>query len=687
MSAVRAGKSFGLSLGVGAVLGLALFAAEARLILQSQAIGLGIDTEGPFAAFLRVVKPALTELMWRVGAAYMLAGAALAATVFILTAALGVKKYRWVVWLAQFVLMSAAWAYLRAVQRPALFDDLAWARGLLGWLVVHGQPWQGQAALFACFAVPMAVGAWRWRRVLSTAGLTLRLYPRWGVVALAVGAVGWGVHMLRAWARPVPPPLVWLVGIDALRPDRLKAYGATRTVAPHLDALLEEAIVFEKAYTPIAQTEPAWRSLLAAQWPTSTGVRHPLTSEGAMVPLTTFPQVLNAAGVATYFATDCSRFNFQSVASGFMKTWQPPRGAVNFALEKMRFRAVGVFADNALGAWWLPELVENRAMAGIYSPWGYAERLGDTLLDASAAGPSFVAVHATAAHFPGDPSYPFYRAQLGPEWPLEQRLRMSFAPVDGAGGVRGPRDPEKARQAAEGLYDELIAQADAQWGQWAQALKDTGRFDSAWIVVFSDHGESFHEDRPELAGATPVHGARLGEIENHIVLAVKPPKAWKEHLGSSVPRRVAELVRLIDVGPTVLDMLQAPPLPRPEGVSLMPLLEGHDMPANLLYAETGFTHVSPSVFDPAHYSGAPRSFEAYRVLSDGVVEMTAEAHRAVLREKDRGAFDGEHWLIEAPMHDGRTEERCTGNCDSLREFLHSVIGPKPLGPSGKVGTR
>ncbi len=681
---MRLSKTFALSLGAGAVLGLALFATEARLILQSQAIGLGIDTEGPFAAFLRAVKPALTELVLKVAAAYVLAGALLGGTALVLTAAIGVKRFRWAVWLAQLVFVCAALTYLRAVQRPALFDDLVWAHGLLGWLVVHGQPWHGHAVLLAWFVAHGVVAAWRWRIEAVEA---LRQNSRWVAAAAVLGVAGWGVQALRAWARPASPPLVWLVGIDALRPDRLKAYGATRTVAPHLDALLEEAIVFEKAYTPIAQTEPAWRSLLAAQWPTSTGVRHPLTPETAMVPLTTFPQVLNEAGVATYFATDCSRFNFQSVASGFIKTWQPPRGAVNFALEKMRFRAVGVFADNALGAWWLPELVENRAIAGIYSPFGYAERLGNTLLDASEAGPSFVAVHATAAHFPGDPSYPFYRAQLGPEWPLEQRLRMNFAPVDGAAAARGPRDPEKARQAAEGLYDELIAQADAQWGQWAQALKDAGRYDNAWVIVFSDHGESFHEDRPELAGATPVHGARLGEIENHIVLAVKPPKAWREQKGTLVPRRVAELVRLIDVGPTVLDMLQAPPLPRPEGVSLMPLLEGHEMPANLLYAETGFTHVNPSVFDPLHYSGAPRSFEAYRVLSDGVVEMTAEAHRAVLREKDRGAFDGEHWLIQAPMHDGSTEERCTGNCDSLREFLQSVIGPKPLGPSGKVGTR
>jgi|CXWL01.1.fsa_nt_gi arylsulfatase A-like enzyme len=670
----------------GALLGGVLFAIEARMILDSQAIGIGIDTQGPFAALMQAVRPALVEVLWRIAVAYAFAGAALGLAAYALASIMSPRRLRVATWVLELLVLAVLWTYLRAVERPALFDDLAWARGTLSALVVHGQPWHAQTALGFWLGAHGALALWRGRRRVVADGRalldrrgTLALV---GLLLLAVTAV----QGLCAWARPPSAPLVVLVGIDALRPDRLKAYGATRVIAPHLDALLEEAIVFDKAYTPIAQTEPAWRSLLTAQWPTATGVRHPLTAELQLLPLTTFPQVLNEAGVATHFATDCSRFNFQGTASGFAKTSQPPRGAINFVLEKLRFRAVGVFADNALGAWWLPELIDNRAIAGIHSPFGYAERMGTKLVEAGENGPALVAIHATAAHFPGDPSFPFYRAQLGAEWPLEQRLRMNFAPVDAA-AAKGPTDPHRAREAAAGLYDELIAQADAQWGQWAKALKDAGRYDSAWVIVFSDHGESFHEDRPELAGATPVHGARLGEIENHIVLAVKPPKAWKERLGQPVPRHIETLVRLIDIGPTVLDLFGAPVLPRGEGVSLAPLLEGRADAPRLLYAETGFTHMSPAVFDIAHWASAPRSFDAYRVLANGVIEMTPEAHQAVMREKDHGAFDGEHWLIEAPMRDGSTEERCTGNCEALRKFLREVNGPKVMGPSGIGGQR
>ena len=38
-------------------------------------------------------------------------------------------------------------------------------------------------------------------------------------------------------------------------------------------------------------------------------------------------------------------------------------------------------------------------------------------------------------------------------------------------------------------------------------------------VRWVNDGESFHADSPELAGATPVHGARLSDEENRIFLA------------------------------------------------------------------------------------------------------------------------------------------------------------------------
>jgi arylsulfatase A-like enzyme len=204
------------------------------------------------------------------------------------------------------------------------------------------------------------------------------------------------------------------------------------------------------------------------------------------------------------------------------------------------------------------------------------------------------------------------------------------------------------------------------------SLKRAGVYDEALIVVFSDHGESFHEDFPELAGATPVHGARLSEEENRILFAMKLPKRLG---GGQQPRVVNELVRLIDMGPTLLDAMGLGPLAEADGVSLMPLLRSQPMPPLLLYAETGYTHAAPDVFDPEHFSGGARGFDAYEVRPDGRVAMSERAHQIAMNEKDMGVFDGRGWLIDSPRRDGTVQRRCRGECSSeLDSWLNEVRG-------------
>jgi len=375
----------------------------------------------------------------------------------------------------------------------------------------------------------------------------------------------------------------------------------------------------------------------------------------------TFAGQFARAGYQTTFFTDCSRFNYQGPGSGFAERHQPPAGAINFALEKLRYRGLGMFADNAAGARFLPELDDNRALAGIHDPIGYAHRLAQHLVAQAKKGPLLFAYHATAAHFPGDPVHPFYRRWVPASEPLERRLRMSFAPI----GARSEGD--WTREGSEALYDELLSQADAQIGIIFDALKASGLYDDALIVVFSDHGESFHADRPSLAGATPVHGARLGDEENQIVLGIKLPRGAGQvgrHVGHS-----DALVRLVDIGPTLLQLRGVPQLPDADGQSLVPLIRGEPMAPLRLYAETGFTHASPDAFDPDHLVAAPRTLDAYRIRPDGAIEVTDDVHEALLREKDIGTFDGSRWIIRSPRKDGSFSFRCMGDCANPEDAI------------------
>jgi hypothetical protein len=171
-----------------------------------------------------------------------------------------------------------------------------------------------------------------------------------------------------------------------------------------------------------------------------------------------------------------------------------------------------------------------------------------------------------------------------------------------------------------------------------------------------------------------VHGARLQAEENRVLLAVKPPRSWGRG-----PAQVDALVRLVDVAPTLLQLSGLGPLPGADGVSLQPLLRGEPLEPLRLYAETGFTHASPEVFEPTHLPGTPRGFDNYRLRPDGVVEVTPEAHAAMLREKDRGAFDGETWVVERPQADGSVRRTCEGPCrdGALAAWLEGVARAQP----------
>jgi len=652
----------------GAALGLVLFAVESWLLLRSGVVGVDMPVDGPYAALVTAVRPVMPVLLLRVAAVYAVAGAVLAAAAGVLAGAWASKRggvAGGLRQLAEGLVLSGLLAWDRAIARPALFDDLPAVEPLLAWLVEHGQPWHPRVAA----VVWLLLHAGMWVRRSGVPG-------RW--VAVAVGAALLLVGAGRLGGREARHPLVVVIGIDAFRPDRLKSQGGTGEVAPQVERFLADATLFTRAYTPIAQTEPAWRSLLTARWPHTTGVRYALTADSRLRLQPTFPQTFAQAGWRTVFATDCSRFHWEGPASGFDTRLQPPRGAVNFLLEKLRYRALGVFADHALGAAWVPEFIDNRALAGIHDPMGYAERLASRLVDTSRQGPTLFAFHATAAHFPGDPVHPFYRRFVPPSEPLERRLRMHFAPV--TPGAKGGW----SREGAEALYDELLAQADAQVGELLDALRRTGRYDDALIVLLSDHGESFHADRPDLAGATPVHGARLSDEESRVLLAVKPPRGR-----GTGPAVVDSLVRLVDVGPTVLELSALPPLRGVDGVSLAPLLRGEPWTPLRLYAETGFTHVLPEVFDAGHWPGAPRAFDAYRIRPDGVVEMGDAAHSAIVREKDRGAFDGRRWWVDRPRADGGVLRTCEGECEgadayALEAWLDAVQGLTPEGGWRKV---
>ena len=64
-----------------------------------------------------------------------------------------------------------------------------------------------------------------------------------------------------------------LVTVDTLRADRVGAYGDKEARTPRLDALAQEGVLFEAAFTPVPLTLPAHVTLLTGLLPPQHGVR------------------------------------------------------------------------------------------------------------------------------------------------------------------------------------------------------------------------------------------------------------------------------------------------------------------------------------------------------------------------------------------------------------------------------
>ena len=76
-------------------------------------------------------------------------------------------------------------------------------------------------------------------------------------------------------------------------------------------------------------------------------------------------------------------------------------------------------------------------------------------------------------------------------------------------------------------YPGQLAYADRLFGEWMQALRDSGRWDESWVIVLSDHGPHFRDYSGMPAG------------KRHVPFLVKAP-------GQTERRDVHEPIRLAD---------------------------------------------------------------------------------------------------------------------------------------------
>jgi arylsulfatase A-like enzyme len=323
---------------------------------------------------------------------------------------------------------------------------------------------------------------------------------------------------------------VLLVVLDAARASSLGCYGYAAPTSPEVDRLASEGIVFERAYTPAVYTLGAMSSLWTSQYPDR---HHAEVSYADRLPADrlTLAQALAARGVHT-------------------------AGFVNNAMAGTAFGFERGFAEFTEVFRLFPELGSRaEGFRRVLPQW----------LEKNKARPFFAYVHVREPHSPYDPPPPF-NARFGPDAPLdlEQRRGRAWYTDVNQGRVK-PTADEIAHLRR--LYDGNLAYADQEVGRLRQALQEAGLLEKTVLVITADHGEQLYEH------GYISHSAQVYEQSVRVPLVVRLPQGRG-------PRgvRVREMVDLLDLAPTVVDVLLGagvgPAAREFQGRSLLPVIAG-----------------------------------------------------------------------------------------------------------------
>ncbi|HEV7735658.1 MAG TPA: sulfatase [Candidatus Binatia bacterium] len=323
-------------------------------------------------------------------------------------------------------------------------------------------------------------------------------------------------------------PNVLLISVDTLRADHLGAYGHTLPTSPVVDGrLAAQGVTFEDVLSQSPKTTPSHMTMLTSLYPCMHGVTM-WDDSGAGAVLSprarTLAEVLQNAGWHTAAFT----------ADG------PMHASRGFD------RGFDVHRHNQQ----LPRALR----------W----------LDANAGhGRFFVFFHTYEVHDPYAPPLKLLRT-FDPDYegPVLDAVRRIRGGVDGWDQGHKlfwdavDRTDPRTVTFVQRLYDAGIRNMDqGTLTQLLDALDRLGVANDTLVVFTSDHGEALGE-----------HGAFLHDDLYYDTLHVPFVLRWPAHLPAG--RRVPGHARLLDLMPTVLDLVGVPSPPQTQGVSLAPLARG-----------------------------------------------------------------------------------------------------------------
>jgi choline-sulfatase len=297
-------------------------------------------------------------------------------------------------------------------------------------------------------------------------------------------------------------PNVLLVTLDTVRADHCSLYGYERDTTPNLRRIATRSAVFETAYAPMATTGPSHATMFTSLYPRT----HGFLKNGYVLDedLTTLAEVLHgqtyhtAAVVGSYAVS--SRFGFSQGFDCFDDDFESDgRGKPGRNWEGIEVE--GYFDRDG-------SHVTDRAIRWVSEEWDRSR-------------PFVLWAHYFDAHSPYVPA---------PEF------RNLFT---------SNQDEPESLASKVAAYDEEILEVDHAVGRLVDFLEASNLIGSTLLIVVGDHGEGL------MQHGHMEHGLQLYEEAVRVPLVM----SWPGHLGP--PRILRESVEILDIMPTVLEMVGA----------------------------------------------------------------------------------------------------------------------------------
>jgi arylsulfatase A-like enzyme len=325
-----------------------------------------------------------------------------------------------------------------------------------------------------------------------------------------------------ALARPRPARNLVMLIADALRADKLPMYADTRVRTPNiLKAVQAAGVTFTSTQAASPSSPPSHASIQSGCMPRVNGILGDKSKVNPGTPM--ISAILAKAGIATAFVGDASfamrRLQPASTWNEFHQPNAEGKGGDCSAVIKQ----ILTFADKQEGKRFFVSAVAFEA----HTPYLYHQGTTEHYYD----GPMDPAIGTR-------PDGVILTAIVG------GRLKMT---------------PERWGQL-KGLYDGEVEHFDECFGALTEGLKSRGLGDNTDVVLLADHGEGFLE-----------HGSMGHAYGNYAELTNVPLVWFLPGLGHG--QKISTVVSHTDVVPSILDVLGAPPDPRVQGESLLPMIQ------------------------------------------------------------------------------------------------------------------